>query len=63
MEVNCNECGGSDWTKVLETDYPERRQERDRTVKKVYSCQQCGVEGTQFIHQNGGPDIFSGAMR
>lgn len=63
MDVTCNECEGGDWTKIVETDYPENRNERDRTVKHVYICQNCGAEGKRFVHKDGGPDIFSGAMR
>lgn len=63
MQVECNECGASDWSKMQENDYPERRRERDRTVEKIYRCTQCGNEGKRFVHNNGGPDILSGAMR
>lgn len=59
----CTECGASDWTKLLDTDYPERRQERDRTIRSVYKCNECGAEGRHFEHQNSGTQQFSGAMR
>jgi len=60
---DCNECGASNWNKALEKDYPERRNERDRTVKTVYSCQECGAEGKHFEHKDGGADTLSGAFR
>lgn len=63
MDVECNECGGTDWSEVLTTDYPERRRERDRTEKQVYECESCGAEGRRFVHNAGGPDTFSGAFR
>ena len=59
----CNECGASDWSKVLDTNYPKRRNERNRTVKNVYACQECGAEGKHFEHNGGGPDTYSGAFR
>lgn len=59
----CNECGATDWKQVIQTDYPERRQERDRTVQTVYECCDCGSEGKHFVHNDGTADIFSGAMR
>jgi len=59
----CGECGSSEWTEILQTDYPERRRERDRTVKTVYQCDECGAEGKHFNHQDGGTEQFSGAMR
>jgi len=62
-DQECNECGASDWTYVLDKDYPERRRERDRTVQTVYSCNECGAEGKHFEHQDGGPDTYSGAFR
>lgn len=62
-EVACGNCGATDWSKVLSTDYPERRRERDRTVKTVYTCQECGAEGKHFEHQDDGTEQLSGAMR
>ncbi len=65
MEIDreCNECGASNWSNVLETDYPERRNERNRTVKTVYNCNNCGAQGRHFEHKSGGPDTYSGAFR
>lgn len=63
MERECNNCGGSDWSRILEDDYPQRRRERDRTVKTVYVCDSCGAEGRHFEHQNGGTEQYSGALR
>lgn len=63
LDTDCNSCGDSDWSKVVETDYPERRRDRDRTIKTVYECQSCGAEGRHFEHQDGGTDTYSGAMR
>jgi len=62
-EQTCGDCGASEWKQVVQTDYPERRQERDRTVRTVYECADCGAEGTHFEHRDGGPDTFSGAFR
>ena len=62
-DQTCGECGASDWNEVLSTDYPERRRERDRTVKTVYQCEECGAEGNHFNHQNEGTEQFTGAMR
>lgn len=58
----CKECGGSEWKKVWGETYPEHRRERNRTVKELYVCAECGAEGKRFEHRAGGPDIFSGAM-
>jgi hypothetical protein len=63
MNVNCTECGSSDWNEVLSDDYPERRPDRDRTVKTVYICQECRAEGRHFEHQDQGTEVFSGAFR
>lgn len=63
MERDCNNCGDSDWKRVLENDYPERRRERDRTVETIYECGGCGSEGKHFVHNDGGTDTFSGALR
>lgn len=67
MEVdnqNCTECGGSNWEKVFDTAYPERRKERKRTVKTVYVCGECDAEGKYFEHNNAdGTDTMSGAFR
>lgn len=62
-EKTCTECSASDWTKMLEDDYPEHRSERDRTVKTVYRCNECGAEGKHFEHNDGGVDTMSGALR
>lgn len=59
----CNQCGESDWKEVLTKDYPERRQERDRTVKTVYVCDECGAEGRHFDHQDSGTEQLTGALR
>lgn len=59
----CTECGATDWNDVWEDSYPERRNERDRTVKTVYVCQDCGSEGRHFEHNAGGPDTYSGSLR
>lgn len=61
--IDCNECGTSDWSQVLVDTYPERRQDRDRTVKTVYRCQSCDAEGRHFQHNAGGPDTITGAFR
>lgn len=63
IDTDCNECGSSDWNKLLEDDYPERRRERDRTVKEVYQCNNCGAEGKRFDRQQSGTVQRSGAMR
>jgi hypothetical protein len=62
IERECG-CGSTEWTLKADVDYPERLQERDRTVKEIYVCNECGTEGRRFVHQNGGPDIYSGAFR
>lgn len=62
-DKNCRECGASNWSKVAEMDYPERRRERNRTVKEVYSCEECGTEGRRFNQQKNGTIQFSGALR
>lgn len=62
-DQQCNECGASSWTELVQTDYPERRRERDRTVKTVYRCDECGAEGKHFDHQNTGTVQLSGAFR
>lgn len=59
----CNNCGASNWTKVLETDYPERRRDRDRTVKTLYACDECNEEGKHFEHQHMGTEKYTGALR
>jgi hypothetical protein len=63
LDRNCNECGADSWTKLVEDDYPERRRERDRTVKRVYHCQECGAEGRHFDRQESGTEQYSGALR
>jgi DNA-directed RNA polymerase subunit RPC12/RpoP len=63
MDINCTECGSSDWSKVLSDDYPEHRRERERTVKTVYTCNDCGAEGRHFEHQHEGTEQYSGAIR
>lgn len=62
-DVTCSECGSTSWRQLLEKDYPERRQERDRTIERVYLCAECDAQGKHFIHQDGGLPTFSGAMR
>lgn len=62
MDRACSGCGGTDWRELLDTSYPERRRDRDRTVKTVYKCRECGVQGRHFSHHDG-PDIYSGAFR
>lgn len=62
MDRTCNDCGDSDWTELLDTSYPERRRDRDQTVKTVYECKSCGAQGRHFEHHDG-PDTFSGAFR
>jgi hypothetical protein len=62
-DTNCGECGASDWRKLFSEEYPERRRERDRTVRTVYRCCECGAEGKYFEHQDGGADVYSGAMK
>lgn len=59
----CNECGASDWKQVVSTSYPERRRDRDQTIKTVYECQSCGSEGRHFDQQDSGTEQYSGAMR
>lgn len=63
MDTDCSSCGCSDWKKLAEDDYPERRRERDRTVKTVYICTQCGAEGKHFDDGESGYERFTGAMR
>ena len=63
MDRECNNCHTSSWSKVFTDDYPERRRERDRTVKEVYVCTDCGKEGRYFTHNEGGADTVSGAFR
>jgi len=64
MERNCGDCGATDWAKMLESEYPEHRQERDRTVETVYKCRECGAQGKHFEYNNGdGSDNYSGALR
>lgn len=60
--TTCSECDATDWNKILENDYPERRKERERTVESIYQCKECGAEGKHFEH-NSGSDTLSGAMR
>ena len=61
--VACSECGATDWTQILSTDYPERRKGRERTMKEVYRCENCGAEGRRFDQKNSGTTRLSGAMR
>lgn len=65
MEVDrkCNECGATEWTEIVQTDYPERRQERDRTVKTVYVCTECSAEGKHFDRKETGTEQYTGALR
>lgn len=63
MERECNECGSTDWRKLLSTDYPERRSERDRTVMNVYDCKDCGSQGKHFNHKDSGTTQYTGALR
>jgi len=63
MDRDCNDCGSGEWNRLFDTDYPDRRRERDRTVKTVYECESCGSEGSHFAHNDGGSDTFSGALR
>jgi uncharacterized Zn finger protein len=63
MEIACNSCGATNWNDVYETGYPERRNERDQTVKTIYKCENCGAEARHFEHKAGGPDTYSGAFR
>lgn len=66
MEIDdreCSECSSHGWRQVVQTDYPERRQERDRTVRTVYTCSSCGAEATHFEHQHEGTEVYSGAFR
>jgi len=63
MDITCNECGSSNWNEVLSDSYPERRRDRDQTVKTVYTCRECGAEGRHFEHQDEGTEQLSGAMR
>lgn len=60
---NCSDCGASEWNYVFDKDYPERRAERDRTIKTVYACKECGAEGKHFEHQDSGTEQLSGALR
>jgi uncharacterized Zn finger protein len=62
-DQECKECGSSNWTEVFQTDYPERRRERDRTVKTVYECEECGAEGRHFDQRDSGTEQLSGAFR
>jgi len=62
-ERTCNECGASNWTKVVDDAYPDRRRDRDKTVKTVYACDSCDSEARHFDQRNDGTEIFSGAMR
>jgi len=59
----CVECGSANWTKLLEEDYPQKRRERDRTIKHVYKCAECGAEGRHFERQDSGTNQFAGALR
>jgi hypothetical protein len=63
VDRDCNECGSSEWTEIVETSYPERRKERAQTVKTVYACDQCGAEGRHFDQRNDGTTQYAGAMR
>lgn len=59
----CNKCGASNWTKLFEKDYPERRRDRDRTIQTVYECESCGAFGKHFNHQDQGTEQYTAAMR
>lgn len=64
MERECNECGSSDWNKLLEEQYPERRsKDRDKTTKEVFVCNECGAEGRRFEDGHSGGIQHSGAAR
>lgn len=63
MDRICNNCGSGEWTKLVSNDYPERRRERDRTVRTTYRCDECGAEGRHFDRQQTGTEQFAGAMR
>lgn len=63
MDRKCSECGETNWKELLQDNYPERRRERDRTVKTVYKCMQCGSFGRHFRHRHEGTEVFSGAFR
>jgi uncharacterized Zn finger protein len=65
MEVDrqCNECGETEWNEIVQTNYPERRQERNRTIRTVLLCDNCGAEGRHFDHQDTGTEQYSGALR
>ena len=63
MDRECNECGSTDWKTLDSRGYPERRNERNQTIKTVYRCQSCGAQGRHFEHNHEGTEIFSAAMR
>jgi hypothetical protein len=63
MDVYCNNCGASDWDKLFDIGYPEKRRDRDQTVKTVYRCEECGSEGRHFDRQSTGTEQLTGAMR
>lgn len=60
---DCRECGASNWNFLLDEGYPDRRRERDQTVREVYVCESCGAEGRRFDQQDDGTVTFSAAMR
>jgi uncharacterized Zn finger protein len=64
IERTCNDCGSSEWREIvpLKTSYPERRKERERTVRRILECENCGAEGRRFEDGHSGHIQYSGAM-
>jgi phage terminase large subunit GpA-like protein len=64
MDRQCNNCGESNWTKVHDEQYPERRQrDGDKTEKHVYECENCGKEGRKFVDGETGGVQYTGYAR
>lgn len=64
-EQVCSECGESDWKELegMEKSYPERRRERDRTVRRLFRCRSCGAQARRFEDGQSSEIQYSGAMR
>lgn len=65
MDESCNNCGGDEWTKFLETGQEGHKggDRRDPTTKEVFECIRCGKEGRRFTDGVDGTVTLSGAFR
>lgn len=54
----CNNCGESNWEKIL-----EKEKGKHGTVREVYRCNNCDKEGRKFTDGHNGHVMLSGAFR